>query len=110
MKVVSKRSVSVSFKKSAKQTSIAHNNRDLDYEQKQNQWHKHINHDESHLNKTLVKKDIKEMYEEIFGEAVAEYNDKQKRNDRKIKNYYSKILKKNLTHTSRYCVCAREVS
>lgn len=93
MKVMSTKSVSVSFKKSAKQTSISHNNRDLDYEQKQNQWHKHIDHDRSHLNKTLVKKDIKEMYEEIFGEAVAEYNDKQKRNDRKIKNYYSKILK-----------------
>lgn len=93
MKVISTKSVSVSFKKSAKQTSISHNNRDLDYEQKQNQWHKHIDHERSSENKYLVQKDIKEMYEEIFGDAVAEYNAKQKRNDRKIKNYYSKVLK-----------------
>ncbi len=92
MKVSYGKKVSVSFKKSAKQTSIKHNNRELDYEEKQNKWHKHIDHDQSHLNKTLIKKDIKEMYEEIFGEAVQEYNTKQKRSDRKIKNYYSKIL------------------
>lgn len=33
------------------------------------------------------------MYQEIFGDAVEQYNAKQKRNDRKIKDYYSKVLK-----------------
>lgn len=40
-----------------------------------------------------MQKDIKEMYQEIFGDAVEQYNAKQKRNDRKIKDYYSKVLK-----------------
>ena len=34
---------------------------------------------------------IESDYEKIFGEAVEEYNQKQKRADRKIKSYYQKI-------------------
>lgn len=70
---------------------MRHNNRDLTEKEKESQYHKHIDFSRTEQNKTLVKKDIKEMYEEIFGEAVQEYNDKQKRKDRKIKDYYSKI-------------------
>lgn len=43
------------------------------------------------LNITYVKIPIEQAYEEIFGDAVAEYNAKQKRNDRKIDNYMAKV-------------------
>lgn len=36
--------------------------------------------------------DIKEAYHKLFDEALAEYNAKQKRNDRRIKDYYEKIV------------------
>lgn len=35
----------------------------------------------------------REMYDRLFGQAVKEYNDKQKREDRKIRSYYNKISK-----------------
>lgn len=44
-------------------------------------------------NITLVDKDIREAYHEIFGEALEKYNGKQKRPDRKIKDYYDHIQK-----------------
>lgn len=44
-------------------------------------------------NITLVDKDIRQAYGEIFGKALAEYNDKQKRADRKIEDYYEHIKK-----------------
>lgn len=91
MKVINTKTASVSFSKGNKETSMRHNNRDLTDKEKKNKQHKHIDFSRTDQNKTLVKKDIKEMYEEIFGEAVQEYNDKQKRKDRKIKDYYSKI-------------------
>lgn len=37
------------------------------------------------------KADLRKVYEEIFGESIAEYNAKQKRSDRKITDYYQKI-------------------
>lgn len=42
-------------------------------------------------NVVLVDMDIKEAYKDIFGDAVERYNDKQKRDDRKIADYYDKI-------------------
>ena len=36
-------------------------------------------------------KDVKELYKQEFEEARLEYNFKQIRDDRKIKDYYSKI-------------------
>lgn len=47
----------------------------------------------SHENITLVDKDIKEAYREIFGEALDKYNSKQKRADRKIEDYCDHIKK-----------------
>ena len=47
----------------------------------------------SHENITLVDRDIKEAYREIFGEALDEYNAKQKRADRKIEDYCDHIKK-----------------
>ena len=65
--------------------NLKHNNRDKD------SLSKNIDIDRIENNKILVKKDIKEVYKEQFGEAVEKYNSKQKRKDRKIDNYYSKI-------------------
>lgn len=42
-------------------------------------------------NVTYVKEDLKEMYDRIFGEAIEEYNAKQKRKDRKVINYLQDI-------------------
>ena len=50
---------------------------------------KHIDNNGYH--NTIIHQDIRDAYDEIFGEAVEEYNSKQKRADRKIKNYYEKI-------------------
>ena len=41
----------------------------------------------------LVDKDIKQAYREIFGEALEQYNAKQKRADRKIEDYCDHIKK-----------------
>lgn len=39
-------------------------------------------------NITYVRWDIRDAYEELFGEALAEYNEKQTRADRKIEDYF----------------------
>lgn len=44
-------------------------------------------------NITLVHEDLQKVYHELFDEAVIKYNDTQKRNDRKIKNYFDKIYR-----------------
>lgn len=44
-------------------------------------------------NIVLVKEDLQKVYHELFDESVIKYNDTQKRNDRKIKNYYDKIYR-----------------
>ena len=47
----------------------------------------------THENVTIVDKDIRSAYREIFGEVLQEYNSRQKRSDRKIDDYYEHILK-----------------
>lgn len=42
-------------------------------------------------NVILLDEDIKTIYDETFGDALDEYNSKQTRKDRKIKNYYEHI-------------------
>lgn len=39
----------------------------------------------------MVTEDIKQVYHKLFDKALSEYNAKQKRKDRQIKNYYEKI-------------------
>jgi hypothetical protein len=64
-----------------------HNRRNEKYTDKQS----HIDKSLKDKNVILVDKKLKDAYEEIFGDAVKEYNAKQKRSDRKIKDYYQKI-------------------
>ena len=52
-----------------------------------------IDNSKTSENITLVDKDIRQAYKEIFGETVEHYNSKQKRADRKIKDYYEHIQK-----------------
>lgn len=84
---------SISFKKGTKNTSISHNNRQLTDSQKINDWHKHIDFTKSDENIYLEQINIREKYEELFGEAVEKYNAKQKRADRKIEDYLAKVRK-----------------
>ena len=63
--------------------SISHDNREFIAE--------NIDEDRIEWNETYIKEPIKEAYEKLFGEAVADYNSKQKRSDRKIDNYMNKI-------------------
>lgn len=62
-----------------------HNNRT------QKETTKNVNHDLTFLNVTLLDENIRNVYHELFDPSLKKYNAKQKRNDRKIKDYYSKI-------------------
>lgn len=81
-------------------TSISHNNRhhvsgnpDIDLARTKN-------------NIYYIQRDIREVYSENFDRAVSEYNQKQKRSDRKIDDYYSKILQDKKTHHQRELIVA----
>lgn len=47
----------------------------------------------THLNIEYCYTPIEDVYHQLFDEAQAEYNAKQKRKDRRIENYYEKICK-----------------
>ncbi|PGH95707.1 plasmid recombination protein [Bacillus thuringiensis] len=90
---------SISFNQSH-QSSLSHNNRE--------NIHGNPGIDPSRLKENIyfVQKDIRSVYKDVFQEAVDKYNEKQKRNDRKIKDYYDKIKKDTKTHEQRELVVA----
>ena len=45
----------------------------------------------SYLNVEYFNKNVKDVYHELFDEALARYNEKQTRSDRRIDDYYEKI-------------------
>ncbi len=59
--------------------------------EKQKEQNSHIDYERSSENKYLVQKDLKELYRDEFGQALENYNAKQKRNDRKIEDYFKHI-------------------
>ena len=69
--------------------SLFHNRRE--YEKEGKTIPEHINTSKTYENITLIDRDIKQAYAEIFGDALAKYNAKQKRADRKIASYYEHI-------------------
>lgn len=71
--------------------SQLHNRRD--YEKIGKEFPDNIDQNLTEQNITIVDKDIREAYQEFFGEALQEYNQKQKRADRKIEDYYEHISK-----------------
>ncbi|PFF30115.1 hypothetical protein CN327_24825 [Bacillus cereus] len=90
---------SISFNQSH-QSSLSHNNRE--------NIHGNPGIDLSRLDENIyfIQRDIQSVYKDVFQEAVDKYNDKQKRNDRKIKDYYDKIKKDTKTHEQRELVVA----
>lgn len=85
--------MTMSFAKGKKsETSISHNNRSLDPDfDFSKAGHKHIKQEYTHLNQVWVHENIRYVYQREFGQAVDDYNQKQKRKDRKIDNYYDKV-------------------
>jgi hypothetical protein len=71
--------------------SQMHNRRE--YEKYSKPVPDNIDVSKSSENITLIDKDIREAYREIFGEALEKYNGKQKRADRKIEDYCDHIKK-----------------
>lgn len=63
--------------------SLTHNNRDFIAE--------NIDRNRTADNVTYCHEDLKQVYYDLFGEALERYNTKQKRNDRKIHDYYEHI-------------------
>ncbi|EJS44882.1 hypothetical protein ICG_06121 [Bacillus cereus BAG1X1-3] len=90
---------SISFNQSH-QSSLSHNNRE--------NIHGNPGIDPSRLDENIyfVQKDIQSVYKDVFQEAIDKYNEKQKRNDRKIDDYYDKIHKDDKTHEQRELVVA----
>ena len=63
--------------------SLTHNNREF--------IAKNVDVKRTHQNITYVRKDVEDVYENLFGAAVAEYNAKQKQPCRRIEDYYAHI-------------------
>ena len=63
--------------------SVNHNSRKFKAE--------NVDGERSYLNIDYCNENIKDVYHELFDEALQEYNAKQTRNDRKINDYYEKI-------------------
>ena len=64
--------------------NVEHNNREFVAQ--------NINKERMAENVTYVRQDVEEAYNELFGQAVEEYNAKQTRKDRKITDYFSIFL------------------
>lgn len=76
---------SISIQNAGGKSSIRHNNRDKELG--------NVDTERTEFNRTLVKENLREVYEREFGSALEKYNAKQKRDDRKIKDYFSHVRK-----------------
>lgn len=91
------KTMTLSFKTNPRQTNIRHNNRELTEKEFRSDAHKHIQREKSKYNIQIFKRDIKDVYHDLFDDALNVYNAKQKRKDRKIDDYYRHVQKsKNL--------------
>lgn len=81
-------------------TSLSHNNRENTY------GNPDIDLSRSGENFFYLQQDIREAYDEVFGESVAEYNEKQTRKDRRIENYYEKVRLDKKTEPQRELIVA----
>lgn len=89
--------MTLSFKTNPRQTNIRHNNRELTEKEFRSDAHKHIQREKSKYNIQIFKRDIKDVYHDLFDDALNVYNAKRKRKDRKIDDYYRHVQKsKNL--------------
>lgn len=93
-------SVSISFSTGAK-GNFNHNRRTL------SKVPENVDPTRTSFNKILIDKDIRQVYKEVFGEALAEYNANQvakKHPERQKKNYYSSICHDKKTEPFREAV------
>lgn len=77
------KSLSISFR--SDDGCVEHNNRDF--------FTDNVDKSRTANNITYVKRDLRELYHELFDEALAEYNARQERPDRQIPDYYEHIRK-----------------
>ena len=63
--------------------SVNHNSREFNA--------KNMDPERTPLNTEYCNEKIKDVYHQLFDDALQRYNNKQKRADRKIQNYYEKI-------------------
>lgn len=77
------KALSISFR--SDDGCIEHNNRDF--------FTDNVDKSRTPNNITYVKRDLRELYHELFDEALAEYNARQNRPDRQIPDYYEHIRK-----------------
>lgn len=72
--------------------SLSHNNREFVSE--------NVDKDRSNNNVIIKQQSLQDAYKECYGAAVAEYNAKQKRADRKIDNYFKQLFGVSATDNS----------
>ena len=70
--------MTLSFKTNPRQTNIRHNNRELTEKEFKSDAHRHIQREKSKYNIQIFKRDIKDVYHELFDNALNTYNAKQK--------------------------------
>lgn len=75
---------------------LNHNNRSIITE--------NVNKDRIFDDMIICQRSLKQLYHELFDEALVEYNDKQKRRDRKIANYQEQYAF--LRHTQFSSLCS----
>lgn len=83
--------MSISFKTGTQMTNLKHNNRDLTESEYKQPAHQHIQRENTHYNIIVKQEDLDDVYKREFGEALKNYNAKQRRADRKIKDYKSHV-------------------
>lgn len=93
--------ISLSVTHSDNKINVKHNNRDFEEREWGHTTNSHINRDLSKYNTSFIQQDIKEAYQEASGEALAEYNEKQKRKYLKITDYYEYIKGLNDQHKTK---------
>lgn len=96
---MSGKNLSRSIRTEPNNTNLPHNNREEDEVNKKESGH--IDKSRIKDNVYLKQEPIEEKYEEIFGEAQEKYNDKQRRKDRKIDNYYEQVKDSKTTYVQR---------
>lgn len=77
------KALSISFR--SDDGCIEHNNRDF--------FTDNVDKSRTPNNITYIKCDLRELYHELFDEALAKYNARQNRPDRQIQDYYEHIRK-----------------
>ena len=104
--VVLTKAFTASIQKSRVASSLKHNQRSLADREELANYGDHIDWDRTSENVTLVRsKSLRSSVNEVFKPYVDDYNQHQKRKDRKINDYYTKCLNnRNLTPTQEFVV------